>query len=166
MRIGNPLFLSKRATVMKKTMYCVCFMVLWACSNEEPLPFEPQVLVPTFIGQGNLYGAGIENIYATNTVITDTTAWEALLLQMNTHNNVSNAFTTTSIDFSAVLVVAVFDHIHSTGGWSIDITGIMEQETEIIVTVAQLATGDATLVITQPFHIVTIPKSNKPVLFE
>ena len=56
-------------------------------------------------------------------------------------------------------VIAIFDRVYGNGGNSIDITNITEFETNIIVTVENLQTGNTSSVVTQPYHIVKIPKA-------
>lgn len=119
----------------------------------------------TQIAQGNLYGAGAENIGKQNLLISDSSSWSELMNKMNTINNVSNSFSETSIDFDDYMIVAVFDDIKSHGGHSIDITRIVENEDSTLITVENKLTGNETTVMTQPFHIVKIPKTDKLVTF-
>jgi hypothetical protein len=85
------------------------------------------------------------------------------------HNRVDGLFNTfdeTDIDFSAYQVIAIFDEIHGSGGWSIDITGIVEYSDKIVVRVTHLKTGYFSAVLTQPYHIVKIPVSDKKIVFQ
>lgn len=120
----------------------------------------------TQIGQGNLYGNGEENIPQQNLVILNSTSWNELIDQMNSVNNVSGSFTEININFSNFIVIAVFDKVYGNGGHSIDITEIIEDETHTFVTVENILNGNATSIMTQPFHIVKIPKNNKTILFQ
>jgi len=117
------------------------------------------------IGKGDLYGNGDENIPKQNIVITNQVDWTNLISAMNTRNNVSNRFTETNIDFNRFQIIAVFEEIKHSGGYSIDITEVMEAEDSIIVTVENLKTGNFTSVVTQPYHIVKITKSVNPIEF-
>ena len=129
-------------------------------------PFTPIAIAPVSIGQGSLYGAGSEGITKQNLVITDQTAWDNLVTAMNSVNNESRNFTETTIDFSKYQVLAVFDHVKGSGGWSIDMTDVTEYRDEIVVTVENLQKGDATRLITQPYHIVKMPVSDKKIVFK
>jgi len=120
----------------------------------------------SLIAQNNLHGNGAENIEKSNLIIENTSSWNDLIDKMNTVNNVSDNFTETDIDFSQYLVIAVFDEIYSNGGHTIDIIKIVENEVNIIITVDKLLNGDASSVITQPYHIIKIPKTEKPIIFE
>lgn len=113
-----------------------------------------------------LYGNGQENISKQNTVIKNSLDWNELMDKINSVNNVTERFSETNIDFSSYTIIAVFDEIKMNGGHSIDITDVTENDKNIIVTVENLLTGGMTTVITQPFHIVKIPKRNKPFIFE
>ncbi len=118
------------------------------------------------IGQNNLYGSGQENISQQNLIISDLNSWNDLLIKMNTVNNVSDGFTETDIDFLNFMVIAVFDKIYGNGGHSIDVKKIIENDNNLIVTIDNVLKGDATLVMTQPFHIVKIQKTDKLITFE
>ena len=120
----------------------------------------------SLIGQGQLHGSGDENIEKSNLVIKNSTSWNELIDKMNSVNNVSDKFTEIDIDFSRYTIIAIFDNIYGNGGHSIDIINVMENENEIIITVDKLLKGDDSLVITQPFHIIKIPKTEKKILFE
>ncbi|TDE46673.1 protease complex subunit PrcB family protein [Flavobacterium rhamnosiphilum] len=120
----------------------------------------------TAIGQNNLFGNGRENIVQQNFTISDSDSWNELLTKMNSVNNNSDGFTETNIDFANFMVIAVFDKVYGNGGHSIDIIKITETENKIIVTIDNVLKGNATAVMTQPYHIVKIRKTNKLILFE
>lgn len=120
----------------------------------------------TLIAQGNLYGVGQEDINKQNFTISDSSSWNELMDKMNTVNNVSDGFLETNIDFVNFIIIAVFDDIKPNGGNSIDVIKIVENENENFVTIDNILKGNATTVMTQPFHIVKIPKTNKLVIFE
>lgn len=120
----------------------------------------------TAIGQNNLFGNGRENIVQQNFTISDSKSWNELMAKMNAVNNNSEGFTETNIDFANFMVIAVFDKIYGNGGHSIDIIKITENENKIIITIDNVLKGDATAVMTQPYQIVKIRKTNKLILFE
>lgn len=115
------------------------------------------------IGKGNLSG---DYVAQQNTVITNTTQWNNLLADLDSTNNVSGSFTETNIDFNQYMVIAVFDEVYNNGGHSIDIISVIETSQNIEVDVEKLLPGNATSVVTQPYHIVKIPKILKPVIFQ
>ena len=150
-----------------KTSFILCFIValVMGCSEgNDPAPFVP--VASTVIGTGNLFGNGAEGISEQNLVISTTEAWNDLMMQMNSVNNVTDDFTETNIDFTQYKVIAVFDEIRGNGGFRIDLD-IWSTTNEMVVQVTDLAPqGNATTVITQPFHIVKIATSDLPIVFE
>ncbi|MHA3788105.1 protease complex subunit PrcB family protein [Flavobacterium hauense] len=129
---------------------------------------DPVVLEFTSVGKENLYGNGAEDIGESNLVINDNDAWQNLLAEMTAVNTLPLNFGDTNIDFSQWTVIATFDKIQSYGGFSIDVVSVTEGDTQIVVDVEKSSGGPgaAATVITQPFHIVKIPKTSLPVTFE
>jgi len=120
----------------------------------------------TLIAKDNLYGNGDEGVVQQNLVISDQSTWTALIDQMNSVNNVSDNFAEIDINFSEYMIIAVFDEIKGNGGHSLALN-IRSNSEHIIVNITDLVPeGNATTVITQPFHIVKILKSDLPILFE
>lgn len=140
------------------------FLLVSCSNNENNNRITP--IIPTIIGFGELYGNGQENITQQNRIITNTTDWNNLKSQMNIVNNVTQGFNETGIDFATCKIIATFDQIRGNGGHTIDNTIITENTNNIIVTIQQTSpTGAATTVMTQPFKIVRIPISPKPIIF-
>lgn len=135
-----------------------------SCSNIDDRTI-PRTINPIQIGKGELYGAGSENIPKQNIVITNKSDWANLVNAINSNGNISNGFTEVEIDFTCFQIIAVFDDVKPNGGHSIDIIEVIENEGDIVVIIKNILTGDATQVITQPFHIVKIPRSSKPIVF-
>ena len=140
------------------------FFLLIGCNKKEN-SYIPQNLTSVWIGKGDIYGNGDENIPQQNIIITNQEDWNNLMNSMNSVNNVSNSFTETNINFEVYQIIAVFDEIKNSGGYSIDITSVVENEDNIVVFVDKLLNGSVNDVITQPFHIIKIQKSNKLIYF-
>lgn len=73
------------------------------------------------------------------------------------------------INFSQVSIIAVFMGEFNTGGYSIEITEIIEKENEIIVKVNKIYPEPGSLLtqaLSQPYHIIKTKKINKKVVFE
>lgn len=136
---------------------------LTSCNKNDD---ELNLVEFTQIGQNNLYGNGEENIINQNLVILESNSWNELIDKLNTVNYVSEEFPETDIDFDNFIVIAVFDKIYGNGGHSIDIIKITENENKIIVTIENILEGNYTSVMTQPFHIVKIPKTDKLIIFD
>jgi hypothetical protein len=118
---------------------------------------------PVLIGKGDIYN--FEGFTIPNRVITSVEEWNELKAAMRDRVYGLDTFDETDIDFSAYQVIALFDEIRGSSGWSIDITGIVEYSDKIVVSVTNLKTGNATCVVTQPYHIVRIPASSKEIVF-
>ena len=117
-------------------------------------------ITPILIAQDNLYGTGKEQ--KQNTVITTKLEWDALLAVMSSPNPMPSL---DEIDFEQFQVIAVIDAVRSSAGWSIDITDITEYDDKIVVTYSNLSAGGIATVLTQPYHIVKISKSDKKIEF-
>ncbi len=143
--------------------FAVLFVLFTGCSSDDE-NFEPIEVSTLLIGKGNLYGNGSENIIQQNLILSNPNSWNQLIVQID-NINITDNFTEIDIDFSEYLVIAIFDEIKSNGGHSIDITRVTEFEDKISVQIKNILQGDATLVITQPYHIVKIPRSNKLIIF-
>ena len=77
-----------------------------------------------------------------------------------------------SVDFSQEMVIAAVDQTEPSGGYRFEITGIEEIEGRLVVRVSKTIPGPdciVTAVITQPFHLVRVAKSDvepEPVISE
>ena len=148
---------------MKQIITLFIFLLVFAgCDNDES---ETTDLAFSVVLQGDHFNGDYDN-KKQNLVIKDQTTWSSLISKMNPFPNTNYYFPDDVIDFEKYQVIAVFDQIRNYGGYSIDITKITENNNSIFVTVAQLKPGGINPVITQPYHIVKIPKSNKKVVFE
>lgn len=154
---------------MKKILLLFVGLTLIACSDDSATASQPQQEQNVnfqMVGKGNLYGNSSENINQQNLVINTETEWNALKAAMDASNNTTYQFTETEINFEVYQVIAVFDAIKTNGGWTIDVMGIAETQENLRVNLDNVRTGDATTVITQPFEIVKIKRTGKPILFE
>jgi hypothetical protein len=129
--------------------------------NQEKMINEDAFL----IGKGNLYGSGTEGIEKVNLVITSQSDWRALLAKLNLVNNVSNSFSETKIDFSKFTIIAVFDEVKATGGHLLDADIKTSSKNITVNIITQAPEGMATNVMTQPYYIVKITKSELPIIF-
>ena len=152
---------------MKTIIFSLVLLFTLSCTtNDDNDDSEPQTITPVLIAKDNLYGNGAERISQQNVVVSNQTAWTQLMNSMNANNNQTNNFTTTTIDFNKFQIIAVFDNIKTAGGYSVDITTVVENQNDIVVTIKHLSNGGITTVMTQPFHIVKIPRTTKPVIFQ
>jgi len=139
------------------------FLVISSCSDNDGNTEAKTPIIVLQIGKGNLVG---NNVPQQNMVITTSAQWNTLLTTLDSVNNTSGSFTETNIDFNQFMIIAVFDQVFPNGGHSIDIITVDDNPQNITVDLERLLTGNVTSVVTQPYHIVKIPKSTKPVVFQ
>lgn len=118
------------------------------------------------IAQENLYGGGSEGFAKEHMVITDATTWQNVMNQMNSVNTVTESFVETDIDFDAYQIIAAFDEVKGNGGHLLEIR-LMPGPDQVSVSILDSAPqGNATTVITQPFCILKMTKTDLPIVFE
>lgn len=148
---------------MKSLILSVFAFFILSCDNDtssNSTTLTP--ITPVLIGKSSF---SFSSAPLQNTIINNQTQWNSLLTTMNSVNNVSDNFTEQNIDFNNFDVVAVFSNTILNSSSTVDITNIEENQTNRLVTVQNLTDGISGDVA-QPFHIVKIPKSTKPVLFQ
>jgi hypothetical protein len=126
---------------------------------------HPQSITVNTIAQGTLHGGGREGFSKQNLVIKTQAEWEQLKTAINKVNQETDHFLETDIDFSVYQAIAAFEEVKGNGGWSIDIANITESPDSVIVSIQNVKKGNATSVITQPYHIVKMPTSEKKIVF-
>lgn len=90
-------------------------------------------------------------------------------LWRETHSAMVPAPDPPDIDFTTEIVVAVFMGRRTSGGHAIEVTGAVETADAVHVSVSRRTPGPddfVTMAITSPYHIVTLPRREKPVLVE
>lgn len=150
---------------MKNVLIILLSILVLSCSSDND-NLEITNVESTLIAKDNLYGNGAEGIAEQNLIISSQTIWNDLITQMNSINNVSDNFTETDIDFSEYIIIAVFDGIKGNGGHSLELNIMVNSENIMVNVIDLIPEGNATTVITQPFHIVKIRNSDLPIIFE
>ena len=151
---------------MKTHALIVLLFTLFISCDSGDNNSELTIIESTLIAKDRLFGNGEEGITPQNIVIANQSNWNDLITQMNSVNNVSDNFSEIDISFSEYNVIAVFDELKGNDGHSIELSIISNSE-NIIVSVTNLPSeGNAATVITQPYHIVKIPTSILPIIFE
>lgn len=118
------------------------------------------------IAKGNLYGSGSEGFSKQNMVIENQSDWEELMNKMDKVNNVSDRFMDTKIDFSNYSVIAIFSDVKGSGGHSIEIDMSKTTKNRIVKVNYISPKGNATSVMTQPYYITKISKTDLPIVFQ
>jgi protease stability complex PrcB-like protein len=107
---------------------------------------------------------GQSNIEAAKQVVAKTPQEFAALWQP--HNGDKPA---PKVDFATEMVVAVFMGSRPTAGFSVEILSAAERGGQLVVTYRERMPSEGAMtaqVLTAPYHIAAIPKSDKPVSFE
>ena len=153
---------------MKYILITLIGLTFLSCKKDEAEKLDLPSEV-TEIYKGSLFGAGDEDIPMQNILIENESDWEDLMTKMNTVNDETSNFSETDIDFVNYMVLAVFTDVKSSGGYSIEINDVVENTNSIEATVVNSSPdsgGMVLTVITQPYHIVKVPKRDKPVIFQ
>lgn len=132
-------------------------------SSEEP---EMESIAYNLIAKGNLYGDGAEGISKQNLVIKDQDSWTTLINKMDTSNVVSDSFTETDIDFTKFIIIAVFDEIKVNDGHEVVLEITTDSESIFVKRIDELTNGNLALVITQPYIITKILKTDSSIIFQ
>lgn len=137
-------------------------LVMFSCHESEENAVASIPINMQLIGKGVISSHSMPQ---QNIAITNTTQWNSFLTSLDNPYNVSGSFTEINIDFNQYMLIVAFDQVYNNGGHSIDIMTVDESSQSINVDVEKLLQGNTTSVITQPYHIVKIPKIAKPVVF-
>ncbi|PZD79005.1 protease complex subunit PrcB family protein [Mesonia sp. K7] len=160
---------------MKKVILALVAILTLACNSnkksmsqeksegqEKAISQENMAL----ISQGDLHGSGEEGIEAQQTVVKSELQWNELLRKMGTVNPVDGNLLETKIDFSKNYAIALFDQVKGSGGHSIFIENVVTGENITVKYKKTSPDGLATSVMTQPYYIALIPKTDKKIVFE
>ncbi len=142
--------------------------ILLACTTEteslnEKTEFTPvkleleNVVQSSVMAHGELADSN-DKLFVT---IDNQLTWQDLLYQVHINQELQ------PIDFDISTLVAVFDQTRNSGGFSIDIVEIIEYEQQVDVSIGRLneEVGGITQAPTRPYHIVKIPKIDKPFVY-
>src|SRR5690606_858682 len=102
-----------------------------------------------------------DNPNAQNMVISDDDTWQDFTEELGT------AIDETTIDFANYQAIVVIDDMRPAGRYSIDIVSVTVNRQNISVSIETTFVEQITFQMPiQPYHIVKIPKTEKPVVFE
>ncbi len=148
---------------MKTSFLLITIFIVFGCSkNEIDSNIYPQPIISTQIIKGHL---NYNNLYGNqNIVVSNTADWQTIMTNFSTIGIINGtAFSETNIDFQNYIVIFVTQIKNSST--TIDITNIQENANNIVVTVENLQIG-ITADVAHPFHIVKIPITTKPIVFQ
>jgi len=145
---------------MRNLLIVMFILSLASCANEDV--FESKEILYTEVAKGSLNGSGFHNIDKAQLVIDNEEDWVELKDKMDTVNDVTSSFDEGGLDFSEELIIAVITEVKNIY-YEVEVDSIIEDMTSIRVHYTE--TGTMLLSASQPFHIVRIALSSKPVLF-
>jgi len=165
MAISEQLPIKLKFKQMKNILLILSLFFIISCDkkNEIITEFQPFEISFVSISKSGLYGAGAEGIVDSNILIKNNSEWQNLINQMDSVNNVSDSFSEIDIDFDKYMIIAIFVGMGA-NIIIVEITSIIENETNITVLKQEIETISS--VVTQPYHIVKIPISDKTIVFE
>ena len=146
---------------MKTIILILSIFLVTSCSNDDNQTAQSIPVTFTEISKGELFN-GNYNPTQHGEVFNNATDWN------NFKNNIwqlANFRPESDIDFNNDIVITVFDEPRSTGGHSIDITSVIDNGENVVVTFDKLMNGDDTAIPTRPYHFVKIPITSKPIEF-
>lgn len=133
--------------------------------DEKPSEVIVEVMDIAFknVASGNLQGDGAEGINEGGIVVNSQEEWTTLTTKMN---SVNEAFKEQSIDFNNMTVLAYFDQIRGSGGYTVEFASVSQTSKSIQAHIKRTASdGNDIEIMTQPYSIVLIEKTDKTVVF-
>ncbi|WP_281231422.1 protease complex subunit PrcB family protein [Flavobacterium gelatinilyticum] len=148
---------------MKQILFIFTILfILTGCSSDESEPLNVEF---SSVFYGDHFSGDYTNQKA-NLVVKNQKQLDILMEKYKLEPKSWENSMPLNIDFKKYQIIAVIDQVRNYSGYSIDITKITQTNNRIFVQVKQLKPGGLGTVITQPYHIVQMPKSNKKVVFE
>jgi hypothetical protein len=137
------------------------FNIEWTVNRFETVVQEELGFTTISVGTHSGYGS------QANLVIQDSQAWIDLWNQHMLF--MVEPLPVPEVDFSSNMVVAVFMGVKPTGGYALHVYEVVETEATIVVKMERTEPGPTTIVpqvLTQPYHMIQIAKTEKPVTFD
>ena len=147
----------------KMVLMTILSMVLMNCSDDDNGGFTPQNIDFEAIRQGVIIPT--ITVEEQNTVIINQADWNQLV-ELFSEDYSTGAEEFPEVDFNTFQVIVSVDVERGHTGYWLEITEITENENNITVTIVTGEHDAGYTTICRPYHIVKIPKSDKPVVFE
>jgi hypothetical protein len=137
-----------------------------ACSSVKSVESTDVEVNYTSLKKGILYGGGAEEISEGISVVKNMEEFQALLLKINSVNHtVSENLVSDVHYFDQKMMLFIFDKVRGSGGFQIIVKRVLRTNNELVVEVLSIAPdGPATTVMTQPFEIIELKRSDLPVV--
>ena len=92
--------------------------------------------------------------------------WVVLWGEIN--GNVLPVPTVPPVDFSKYTLAAIFQGLQRSGGYSISVEGVTEEENRVTLALREVEPGPrniVTMALSSPWEVVAFPRTEKPVIF-
>ena len=154
MKLRNPNF--------KNTfLFLISLLVFSSCSEDDI--YDGEEIYFESIAQHYLSTG--EDFSEQQLVIRDRESWEELLAQLNSVNDQTKYFSRTQFNFSEEILLVVIDKFRPNGGHSIAVSTLLKEDDEIVAIITKPQQGNETTMVMQPYHIISIEKTNKNIGF-
>lgn len=155
--LTSPLFLFLLITQV--------FLSCTVTKDTEQLQTETSPVNFTILKKGNLYGGGSEEIEEGLLVVRSFEELQTIVAKVNSANQTVDEGLVSDIHFfDENMLIFVFDKLRGTGGFTMSIQGIYQSKEQLVLEIVKSAPdGPATTVMTQPFQIIELQKSDLPV---
>lgn len=153
---------------MKPISILLFILIISSCTVTKPteqLETETNPVNFTVLKKGNLYGGGSEEIEEGVVVIRSFEELQTIVAKVNSANQTVDEGLVSDIHFfDENMLLFVFDKLRGTGGFTMSVQGIYQSKEQLILELVKSAPdGPATTVMTQPFQIIELQKSDLPV---
>ena len=143
----------------------ICFIIGCSKDNNGIVPEEEFVfknILKSETGLANPFQVPKQQL-----IIKTLAEWKLLLSKMNSDDQNTCKLATADLNFDAYSIVAVIDEVKGSTGYVVTITNVVEHTEKLIITIKYTTLNNPTSgpMNTQPFHIIKIHKTNKPIEF-
>jgi len=144
-----------------KYIYTAIVLIIsfWSCKGD----FEDVPMEFVTVAEGSQYSTTISDTSRQFLLIVNDIHWESIK-----SNIVIGSVNEPEINFSNHSLLAVIDRIQPNDQYGVNILKVTEKEDEIVVNTEFVEPHDTLVIaplITRPFKIVKVAKSNKPIAF-
>lgn len=150
---------------LMKNSVIILFLSFIALSCDSNDSSDAQMTAIDFlqIEKGDLGGKGLEGISQSNWTISNNSDWQSLLTKIDSINSFSSGFVEVDIDFDQFMVFAVFLDVKPSI-WFVEVGSVVENSNTIYISIDEMETGLEA--ISQPFHIIKIPATDKSIIVQ
>ena len=142
------------------------FHIVKISQTTKPIEFdngEDDSMKIEFIEIGKGF-TGVNNDISQNLIITSQEDWNKSLNYFS--GEIIEEFSKITINFKEYIIVGIITNNKSDTGYSVTINEILDSDNSVNVYSEMSNSGSGYTIIVQPFHIVKIPRTHKPIEFK